>query len=139
MTLNNELIAISQTTPGDGPGYISGITLGTAGSGYGPNAAITISGGSGTNALAVANTSTTTIPTTYQPAYGAKPGYDLATGLGTVNAYNLACSSAWTSTCVHLYDHGGFFQRQSFGLWRKRELHRDRDGQLPDRYGAVLR
>jgi hypothetical protein len=94
----NELIAISQTTPGDGPGYISGITLGTAGSGYGPNAAMTISGGSGTNALAVANTSTTTIPTTYQPAYGAKPGYDLATGLGTVNAYNLACSSAWTTT-----------------------------------------
>jgi hypothetical protein len=93
-----ELIAISQTTPGDGPGYVSGITLGTAGSGYGPNAAMTISGGSGTNALAVANTSTTTVPTTYQPAYGAKPGYDLATGLGSVNAYNLACNSAWTSS-----------------------------------------
>ena len=136
---NNELIAISQSTPGDGPGYISGITLVTAGSGYGPNAAMTISGGSGTNALAVANTSTTTIPTTYQPAYGAKPGYDLATGLGSVNAYNLACSSAWTTTAYTCTTTAVSSSANPSGFGESCELHRDRDGQLPDRYGAVLR
>src|SRR5208283_1826645 len=41
-----------------------------------------------------------TIPTSYQPAYGAAPGYDLATGLGSVNALNLACSSAWTTSVI---------------------------------------
>jgi subtilase family serine protease len=30
------------------------------------------------------------LDTTYEPAYGVRPGYDLATGLGSVNANNLA-------------------------------------------------
>jgi hypothetical protein len=31
----------------------------------------------------------------YQPAYGATPGWDFATGIGSVNAYNLVFNSAW--------------------------------------------
>ncbi|MGD0932936.1 MAG: hypothetical protein ABR902_20015, partial [Candidatus Korobacteraceae bacterium] len=51
--------------------------------------------GVGTGAVAVANTSFSTAPSTYQPAYGAAPGYDLATGLGTPNATNLVSACAW--------------------------------------------
>ena len=49
----------------------------------------------GTGAIAVANSSIGTAPTTYQPAYGAAPGYDLATGLGSPNATNLVTACAW--------------------------------------------
>jgi hypothetical protein len=95
-----EEFAITQTTAGQGPGYVSGITIGTAGVGYGPNAAMTISGGpsGATGAVAVANTSFTTIPTAFGPAYGAANGYDLASGLGSVNACNLVYSSVWGSS-----------------------------------------
>jgi uncharacterized protein (TIGR03437 family) len=39
-------------------------------------------GGGGIGVLSTSNTS-------YEPAYGAAPGWDFATGIGTVNAYNL--------------------------------------------------
>ncbi len=54
----------------------------------------------GTGATAVANTSIGTAPANYQPAYGAAPGWDMATGLGSVNAYNLVCSSGWTTSAM---------------------------------------
>jgi hypothetical protein len=31
----------------------------------------------------------------YQPSFGATPGWDMATGIGSVNAYNLAFDTAW--------------------------------------------
>jgi hypothetical protein len=31
----------------------------------------------------------------YQPAFGATPGWDMATGLGSVNGYNLVFDTAW--------------------------------------------
>ena len=31
----------------------------------------------------------------YQPSFGATPGWDMATGLGSVNAYNLVTNTAW--------------------------------------------
>jgi hypothetical protein len=37
----------------------------------------------------------TTAPTAYQPAFPATPGWDMATGIGSVNAYNLVFDSAW--------------------------------------------
>jgi len=92
-------VQITNTTLGQGPGYVSGISITTAGSGYQPETPITLTGGGGTGAIAVANTSPGTAAQSYQPAYGAAPGYDMATGLGSVNAYNLVCSSAWGSTC----------------------------------------
>ncbi len=87
-------VYITNTTKGQGPNWVSGITINTAGSGYAPETPITL-GGPGTGAVAVANTSFSTAPTTYQPAYGAASGYDLATGLGTPNATNLATSCSW--------------------------------------------
>ena len=45
---------------------------------------------SGTNGvLSTSNSS-------YQPAFTATPGWDFATGIGTVNAFNLVFDSHWT-------------------------------------------
>ncbi len=88
-------VFITNTTAGQGPNYVSGITITAGGSGYQPETPITLTGGGGTGAIAVANTSFGTAASTYQPAYGAAPGYDLATGLGSVNATNLVNSCAW--------------------------------------------
>ena len=88
-------VAITNTTKGQGPNYVSGITIGTAGSGYQPETPIKLTGGGGTGAIAVANTTPGTASQSYQPTYGAASGYDLATGLGTPNAYNLVFSSVW--------------------------------------------
>src|SRR5208283_786747 len=90
-------VYITNTTLGQGPNYVSAITITTAGSGYQPETPITLTGG-GTGAIAVANTSVGTAASSYQPTYGAAPGYDLATGLGTPNAYALVCSLAWGGT-----------------------------------------
>jgi hypothetical protein len=86
-------VYITNTTKGQGPNYVSAVTT-TGGSGYQPETPITFSG-PGTGAVAVANSSIGTAPTTYQPAYGAAPGYDLATGLGSPNATNLVSACAW--------------------------------------------
>jgi hypothetical protein len=88
-------VYITNTVLGEGPNYVSAITVTTPGSGYGPETPITLIGGGGTGAIAVANTSFSTAPSSYQPAYGAAPGYDLATGLGTPNANALVNSCAW--------------------------------------------
>ena len=89
-----DLITITNTTPGQGPNYVSGITVTTAGSGYGPETPITLTG-SGTGAVAVANTSISTAAQSYQPAYGAAPGWDMATGLGSPNATALTNTCSW--------------------------------------------
>ena len=36
-----------------------------------------------------------TSDSSYQPAFGTKTGWDFATGIGTLNAYNLVMNSAW--------------------------------------------
>ena len=77
------------TTLGQGPNYVSGITITAAGSGYGPDTPITLTDGAGTGAIAVANTTPGTAAQSYQPAFGATPGWDFATGIGSVNAANL--------------------------------------------------
>ncbi len=87
-------VTITNTTKGQGPNYVSGITIGTAGTGYQPDTPITLTG-VGSGAIAVANTTPATPSQSYQPAYGAAPGYDLATGLGSPNACNFVTSSVW--------------------------------------------
>ncbi len=93
-----DIITITNTTLGQGPNYVSGITITNGGSGYQPDTPITLTG-AGNGAIAVANTSIGTAAQSYQPAWGAAPGYDLATGLGTPNAYSLVCSTVWGSGC----------------------------------------
>ncbi|MFY9676129.1 MAG: Ig-like domain-containing protein, partial [Terriglobales bacterium] len=94
-----EDIVITNTTPGQGPNYVSGITITAPGSGYQPETPITLTGGGGTGAIAVANTSIGTASSSYQPAYGAAPGWDMATGLGTPNASALVCNGQWGTVC----------------------------------------
>jgi hypothetical protein len=89
-----EALEILNTVLGQGPNYVSSITITGAGSGYAPETPITITG-VGSGAVAIANTSFGTAAQSYQPAYGAAKGWDMATGLGSPNAKNLACSSVW--------------------------------------------
>ncbi len=90
-----EVVTIAQTATGSGPGYVNAVTIAAGSSGYAPQTPITFSGGGGSGAFAVANTTTGTAATTYQPAYPAAPGYDLTTGLGSPNANSLVNTCNW--------------------------------------------
>jgi hypothetical protein len=48
-----------------------------------------------TGATCSASPTIGTAASSWQPAYGATPGWDFATGIGSVNAYNLVFNSAW--------------------------------------------
>jgi Pro-kumamolisin, activation domain len=78
-----------------GGGAVSSVTIGTAGSGYAGGASCTLTGGGGTGATCSVSPVIGTVAPAYQPAYGATPGWDFATGIGSVNAYNLVFNSAW--------------------------------------------
>ena len=74
---------------------VTGITITAGGSGYTSDPTCTLTGGGGTGATctAIINGVTSLSP----QAYPATVGWDFATGIGTVNAYNLVYSAAWTS------------------------------------------
>jgi len=74
---------------------VNAVTLTNAGKGYTAVPVCTLSGGGGTGAKCKAVINATTAPGTYQPAFGATPGWDMATGIGSVNANNLVQSTAW--------------------------------------------
>ncbi len=74
---------------------VSSITIVTVGAGYAGGASCTLTGGGGTGATCSVSPVMGTIASAYQPAYGATPGWDFATGIGSVNAYNLVFNSAW--------------------------------------------
>jgi len=74
---------------------VSAVTLTKAGQGYTGVPSCVLVGGGGTGAKCTAVIKPTTGAPSYQPAFGATPGWDLATGLGSVNAYNLVNNSAW--------------------------------------------
>ena len=81
---------ISETTQ-----KVTEVTLKTKGTGYTAVPTCTISGGGGTGASCTAVIKPTTATNSYQPSFGATPGWDLATGLGSVNGENLVNNSAW--------------------------------------------
>jgi len=73
---------------------VTGITLTAGGAGYTTDPTCTLSGGGGApnaTCTSVINGVTSLTP----QAYPAGTGWDFATGLGTVNAYNLIFSTAW--------------------------------------------
>ncbi len=72
---------------------VTGVTLTNAGSGYTAPPDCTISGGGGSGATC----GTYLGATTFAAAYPTNPGWDFATGIGSVNAYNLVMSSFWTT------------------------------------------
>jgi subtilase family serine protease len=76
-------------------GVVTSVTVGTAGAGYAGGTSCTLTGGGGTGATCSVSPAIGTVASAYQPAYGATPGWDFATGIGSVNAYNLVFSSAW--------------------------------------------
>jgi subtilase family serine protease len=76
-------------------GAVTGITITAGGQGYAGGASCTLAGGGGTGATCSASPTVGTAAPAYQPAYGATPGWDFATGIGSVNAYNLVFNGAW--------------------------------------------
>ncbi len=80
---------------GTGGTTVLSISLPSTGQGYNGGGGCILSGGGGSGATCVPIISATTLAPAYQPAYGATPGWDFATGLGSVNAYNLVFNSAW--------------------------------------------
>jgi subtilase family serine protease len=76
-------------------GAVSSITITAVGDGYAGGTSCTITGGGGSGATCSVSPTVGTLPATYEPAYGATPGWDFATGIGSVNAYNLVFNSAW--------------------------------------------
>jgi hypothetical protein len=76
-------------------GAVNGITVTNGGSGYAGGSGCTISGGGGSGATCSPQLVTLTAGSAYQPAFGATPGCDFGTGIGTVNAYNLVMNTAW--------------------------------------------
>jgi subtilase family serine protease len=74
---------------------VSAVTLTNKGQGYTGVPTCTLTGGGGTGAKCKVVITATSTPAAYQPSFGATPGWDMATGLGSVNAYNLVFNTAW--------------------------------------------
>ncbi len=74
---------------------VTALTLTNAGKGYTGVPVCTLTGGGGTGASCKAVIKVTNSANSYQPAYGATPGWDMATGIGSVNAKNLVNNTAW--------------------------------------------
>jgi hypothetical protein len=74
---------------------VSAVTLTNKGKGYTGVPTCTLTGGGGKSAKCSAIINPTTAAAAYQPSFGATPGWDMATGLGSVNAYNLVEDTAW--------------------------------------------
>jgi len=74
---------------------VTKVTLTNKGQGYTGVPTCTLTGGSGTGAKCYVVIKPTTATSAYQPSFGATPGWDMATGLGSVNAYNLVFDTAW--------------------------------------------
>jgi hypothetical protein len=74
---------------------VTAITIVNQGAGYQGDPVCTLSGGGGIGATCLGQIGSTNTPASYQPAFGAAPGWDFTTGIGTVNAYNLVYSTLW--------------------------------------------
>jgi hypothetical protein len=86
------ITAATTTTTGVANVSVSGL------GGYTPGQPVTctLSGGGFTTAGTCGVNLTFFTPAPgYAPAWGATPGWDFATGLGSVNAYNLVFNTAW--------------------------------------------
>lgn len=76
-------------------GAVTAIAVSSGSSGYAGGASCTLTGGGGSGATCSASPLIGTPPASWQPAYGATPGWDFATGIGSVNAYNLVMNGKW--------------------------------------------
>jgi len=85
------ITAATTTTTGVANVSVSGL----GGYSVGQPVTCSLSGGGGSGATCGVNLTFFTPAPGYAPAYGATPGWDFATGLGSVNAYNLVFNTAW--------------------------------------------
>jgi subtilase family serine protease len=90
------------TPLGNGYYTVTSVLLTNAGNGYTGVPACHIYGGGGGGAFCTAVITPTTGAAAYQPAFGATPGWDMATGIGSVNAYNLVYNGAWLGYAVYV-------------------------------------
>ena len=74
---------------------VTAVTLTNKGQGYTGVPICAISGGGGTGALCYAVIKPKTAAGGYHPSFGATPGWDMATGIGSVNAWGLALQPEW--------------------------------------------
>jgi subtilase family serine protease len=74
---------------------VASVVLKGGGGGYTGVPLCTISGGGGTGAACMAVITPTAGAPTHQLSFGATPGWDMATGIGSVNAYNLVQNTTW--------------------------------------------
>src|SRR5208282_3479545 len=86
------ILAQAKCSATEGGGIVTGVSLTNAGAGYAPNPICTLTGGGGTGALCSV---TGVTDAAYQPSFATTPGWDFATGIGTINAYNLVFSPVW--------------------------------------------
>jgi hypothetical protein len=96
--LSSSQSGLTATTSASSGGiaFISVSGLGGYANGIPTTCSLTGGGGSGATCSGVgAGTGATVAPTGYAPAWYATPGWDFATGLGSVNAYNLVYNTAW--------------------------------------------
>jgi subtilase family serine protease len=77
----------------NGTGHVSAVNLTNAGTGYAPDPTCTLTGGGGTGATCTVSGITNNVG--YEPGFPTTAGWDFATGIGTVNAYNLVFSGQW--------------------------------------------
>lgn len=75
---------------------VTGITITAGGTGYTSDPTCTLSGGGGAPAATCASVINGVTSLSPQ-AYPAGVGWDFATGIGTVNVYNLVYSTAWSA------------------------------------------
>ena len=73
-------------------GMVTVLTLVNNGSGYAPLPICTLTGGGGSGATCAVSGITAT---NYQPAFPTTPGWDFATGIGTINVRNLVFDAMW--------------------------------------------
>jgi subtilase family serine protease len=94
-TLSSSNTSDIAASGGSNAGTVTSITITAGGQGYQGGTSCTLTGGGGSGATCVAYATASTAAAAYQPAWGATPGWDFATGLGSVNAYNLAIAPQW--------------------------------------------
>ena len=86
---------VAATTSTTAVTFVSASSNGGYAAGQLPAPTCTLTGGGGSGATCGVNKVATVAAPIYAPAYGATPGWDFATGIGSVNAYNLVFNSAW--------------------------------------------
>ena len=131
---NNFYAYITNTTKGQGPNYVNAITIIAAGSGYGPDTPITLTGGGGTGAVAVANTSLGNRGAVLPACIRCSSWLGYGNRSGHTERIQPGMFERVVAFGHHLYDHRGRFEWQSLDVRHLGDLHGHRHGQFANRH-----